>query len=296
MSEYISYLRKEGKTVNEGTGSYYWINYEKGAVARGPAFILDMPGKNEVAGILKKMKPIVITYNVDTETFAPNSFLYVTSDKSYSLEKLDKNGRRFTRIALRNLDFRFVSWDDVLENGFNAYSDTRSRNGLSDGTFRNFTNVFGECKRNPAFKAIGAFLKENNRMCAFLRIIEENDWVEITSSYSETEYLNTCTNNELFNKALNYYLTGNRENVVSYGVSSIQSESKKEGLHGFKDRAGFEAKPIHRIFLLNPKYKLLVNKVSYKGVRLLLKLFPSDRRLKKIEGVMNMVLYGSNGK
>lgn len=291
IKKYVEALRKDGHNIIYEGGDHYWINYESKSSARGPAFILDEPTKEEISKVFDKLKPLVLTYNVlPRSQDDSNSFLYITTDREYSLEKIDKNARRFTRIAQRNLDIKFTDWDNILSNGFQAYSDTRNRNGLSDGKIDNFKRIFTECKNNNAFKTIAAFEPGTNRIYAFLKMIVVDNWVEITSSYSESDYLNLCPNNGMFNAALEFYLAGGKADVVSYGVSSIQKDSKKEGLHNFKVRVGFEAKPVQRIFIVNPKYKFLFNGFTHKTSRILLKIFPSNRQLKKIDGVMNLIL------
>lgn len=290
LKEYVSYLIKQGRSVVFNNKGYFWFNYEKKSVSRAPAFILDEPHVNEISNVFKILKPLILTYN--TEPGSPgdtNAYLYITSDKNYSLEKINKNGRRDARIAQRNLEFKFLDWDYISAHGFKAYADTRQRHNLSDGTREAFEKIIDECKGNPAFKALAAVKPGYDDVYGFLKLLEVEDWVEITSSYSMTEHLSLCPNNGLFNYALEYYLADGSINTVSYGVSSIQKESKKEGLHNFKMRIGFDAKPIKRKFIINPSYKFLFNKVSYGFSRILLKIFPSSRKLKKIEGVMSLI-------
>jgi hypothetical protein len=289
LAEYISGLQAEGTTVYYPGREYFWMSYEKKAAARSPAFVLDNVDQNEVKEVFKRLAPVFITYNIESTEKESNAFLYVSRNYQYDMEKLDKNARRFTRTAHKNFQFRFTDWDNILKNAYPAFADTRARNGLSDGTIENFQKIFNECKKNPAFKTIAAFLPGDEKIHAFLQITEVEDWVEITSAYSENDYLRLCPNNGLFDTAFSYYLKEQRAKVVSYGVSSIQKASKKDTLHDFKLRIGFDAVPVKRVFAVNPKYRPFINKYSYGIVKLLLKMFPHDRRMNKLEGVMSAI-------
>lgn len=295
LARYIEELNKEGKKTLYKGGDSFWVTYEQKAAARGPAFFLGEANNDEIKEVFKNLNPVILTYNTIGTEEDSNAFLYVSRNYDYDMEKLDKNARRFTRTALKNFKFEFTGWDNILKNGYKAFADTRGRNGLSDGTKENFQRIFSECKRNPAYKSIAAFMQGDEKIHAFLQITEVGDWVEITSAYSENDYLKFCPNNGMFDAAFKYYLAEKRAKVVSYGLSSIQKSSKKDTLHDFKLRIGFDAVPVKRVFVVNPRYKPFINKYSHGIVKLLLKMFPHDRRINKLEGVMSVINADTGG-
>mgnify|MGYP002624192579 CR=1 FL=1 len=262
-------------------------------IARSPAFTLTTPTKEELDEVFKKLNPLLITYNVLSES-NENAYLYTIDDNDYELEKLDSTGRRFARKGRANFDIKFVDWEVILEQGLKAFCDTRTRNGLDDGTEDVFLKRMTDNKNNPAFKAIAAFSKDENLLAAYLTVIEVEDWVEITSGYSDNNFLKSYPNNGLFDFALSHYLKEHSFQKVSYGVSSIQKKSNKESLHVFKKRVGFKATPIKRVFLPNPKYKFAFNPISRSAVKLMLKLKKGDRNLLKLEGMFDMLEKGGD--
>ena len=102
--------------------------------------------------------------------------------------------------------------------------------------------------------------------------------------------LNLRPNDALFFYALSHYMTERACRVVSYGLSSIQAESNRTGLHTFKTKVGFEARPVHRAFALHPLLRPFANRLTLWGVNTALRFMPRDRHLKKAGGVLTYIL------
>ena len=120
------------------------------------------------------------------------------------------------------------------------------------------------------------------------------DWAEL-GCFSRDALLRHRPNDTLMYTVLSRYLVERRFRLVSYGLSSIQSESNAAGLHRFKTKVGFEARPVHRAFVPHPLLRPLVNRSTLLGVNTALRLRSGHRRLKKASGVLARMLGEQDG-
>ena len=285
LSEYADELSRAGKRVIRYGGETFWAAYEFGALMRIPSFHVGPPASGEVQQVLRNSRLAVATYLLDPdESHQGNCWLYVCQDPSYGLEKLPSAMRRNVRRGLKQLQIRPVTFEQLLSHGAEAFCDTRRRVGLNDGTLKFFRERFLQRARCKGHVFLGAWKDE--RLAAFLSIAEIEDWVEIEGCFSCNSLLSLRPNDTLFFSALSHYLTERQFRIVSYGVSSIQEESNLETLHVFKTKVGFEARRVHRVFELHPFLRPIQSMVILRLARLLLRLRPGNRLLKKIAGVL----------
>ncbi len=102
--------------------------------------------------------------------------------------------------------------------------------------------------------------------------------------------LNLRPNDSLMYSALYHYLVEKKFDMVSYGLSSLQAESNETGLHAFKTKVGFKAKPVCRVFALHPLMKPFANALTLLLLKIALLFRPGDRRLKKASGMLELIL------
>ena len=172
--------------------------------------------------------------------------------------------------------------------GWPAYRDTRARVGLGDGQQRDFVQRFEQFGRNPAHLLVGAW--KGDALAAFMAVAAVDGWVEIQGSFSSNEHLSACPNDGLAHFVLDRFLCRSGFDLVSYGLSSIQVESGRDGLHRYKSKVGFEAIPVHRAFAVHPALKPLANRLSLWGVKRILDRRPAARRVRKAYGVLSEIL------
>jgi len=178
--------------------------------------------------------------------------------------------------------------DDLLTHGVQAFCDSRCRVGLTDGTPENFRSRFTSRAGCQGHVFLGAW--KDGQLAAFLSIAEVDDWAEIEGGFSMDALLGLCPNDALYFYALSHYLTERSCRVVSLDLSSIQAESKGTGLHAFKTKVGFEARPVHRAFVMHPFLRPFANSVTLSVINTALRLIPRNRRLKKAEGLLACIL------
>jgi hypothetical protein len=216
-----------------------------------------------------------------------NAWLFVCDDSDYSLDKLDAAARRAVRRAERDLRFEFLDPAEFLEFGAVPYCDTRRRAGLSDGTPEGFRKYATFLMQNPGNKILGAW--RGDSLAAYLWMLLVDDYAAITP-FSADAHLGLRPNDGLIHFALDYCLVRRKLSIVTFGLSSIQEDERSAGLVAFKKKVGFAARPVHRAFAFHPLIKPLLNSLTLRTVRGMLKCFPRSRPLRKAAGVLTASL------
>lgn len=183
---------------------YGWSTESFSAI-RFPEFITSNPSENEIKRVFRELNCLIVSFcTISDVGQSTNTILYNCYDKNYNQNKLSKNVVRDIRIGQKNLTIEFVQWNEILVNGFQAFHDTRTRVGLSDGTKSNFEIRFKNFALNSGHKALAT--KFNNEIVAFMSLIVIEDYVIIQGSFSTDEHRKFCPNNTLADFVLNYFL------------------------------------------------------------------------------------------
>ena len=285
IEEYVAGLAQEGECVIPGPGRSYWLRGEMRSLERVPTWCVDDLSLSDVKSTLWQVRAPIATFvrNPDAR-HPPNALLYICENQEYSMEGLRRLARKNLRRALRELRFDFVDRQVFLQKGAGPYCETRARIGLSDGTVEAFRGRFEVASANPACKIVGAW--RGDVLAGFLTLTVVEDWVGTTAFGSATEYLSLRPNDGLVHFALDYFLTQHKFRLVCCGLSSIQEDDKANTLDRFKRNVGFEARPIHRFFVLHPVLSPFANSLTLSGLRACLRAWPSNRVLRKASGML----------
>jgi hypothetical protein len=195
--------------------------------------------------------------------------------------------RREVNRGLKELRIAFLTPDQVLTHGIQAFCETRCRLGLNGGTPKEFYQRFVVEVSLPEFVYLGAW--KDNHLVAFLSILQADNWVEITGCFSMDSLRQYRPNQALLYSAFSHYLVERGCCLVCGGSSSIQANSNA-GLHIFKRKVGYEARPVHRAFMLHPLLRPLANRLTCWGVNTVLQLQSEDQHLKKARGILTSIL------
>jgi hypothetical protein len=289
IGEYASELARIGTRIVPGTSGTFWVRYESGAMMRIPTFHMAPPAPDELQRVLHKGRAVVVSYVRNPDASRPaNVWLYICTDQTYALDKLAPAVRRNVNRGFKQLRIVPITSKQLLGYGAQAFCDTRRRVGLTDGTPQEFYRRFRLRAKCPAHVFIGAW--KDDTLAAFVSITEVDDWAEIEGCFSMDALLNSRPNDALMFYLLSHYLVKGASRVVSYGASSIQSQSHEVGLHMFKTKVGFEARPVHRVFVLHPLVRPFANQLTLWGVNTALRFMPGVRQLKKAHGVLACLL------
>ncbi len=288
LTEYGADLARSGIKVFPGASGTFWTRHESGAMMRRPTFYTGRPAPHEVQKVLWSTSAALASYLFEPDEHHPaNAWLYVCTDSNYALDKLAPAMRRNVRRGLKELTIAPLNPEQLLAHGSQAFCDTRRRAGLSDGTPEEFRHFLTSNTSLPEMVFLGAW--KENQLAAFLTITEVEDWAEI-GCFSMDALLEYRPNDTLMYSTLFHHLVERNCRVVSYGLSSIQAESNAAGLHRFKLKVGFEARPVYRAFVPHPLLRPFVNRLTLWGINQVLQLKPQDRRFKKAGGAVASML------
>lgn len=294
INDYAEKLTRAGKLVfPSGLEGTFWVGYEPGSLTRIPTFNLEPPDPGEVQQTLWRGRAAVLSYLLEPDAHHPaNAWFYVCSNREYSLDHLSSAMRRNVRRGLRELRIEPINLDQLLEYGAQAFCDTRRRIGLSDGTCRNFRRRYTSWGKCSEHVFLGAW--KGDILAAFLSIAEVADWAEFEGSFSCDSLLHLRPNDTLRFYALSYYLLEREFRIVSSGISSIQSTDNQSGLHNFMMKCGFEARSVHRAFVLHPLLLPIPNRLVHSAIKTMVRFKPKNRLLRKANGVLTSILEKNN--
>ena len=289
LVEYATNLTRSGVRIISGGPGTFWARFDSGTMMRRPAFHLGPPTSHEIRQVLWRGRAAIASYLLEPDESHPaNAWLYICTDQAYALEKFAPAMRRNVRRGLKELAIAPLTLEQVLAHGVHAFCDTRRRLGLSDGTPERFRRHFTGLAGLPERVYLGAW--KDDQLVAFLSITEVDDWAEIDGCFSVDAFRHYRPNDTLMYSALSHYLVERKCHLVSYGLSSVQAKSNAAGLHRFKMKVGFEARPVHRAFVPHPLLRPFVNKLTLWGVNAALQFWPRNLGLKIAGGVLASML------
>lgn len=285
---YASARRRAGAFILPGSPGTLWSRYEARTMLRIPTFRTTPPAPDEVRRVLWRGRATAASFTLEPDERRPaNAWLYICTDRAYAIEKLAHSARKNVRRGLKELTVAPLGKEQLLAHGARAFCDTRRRVGLDDGTPDEFRRRYaGRAAVGRAY--VGAW--KGDELAAFLSVTRVDDWAEIDGWCSMDAWLHLRPNDALMYSALAHYLTEEGCGAVSDGLSSVQAATIEAGLHRFKTGIGFEARPVHRAFVLHHLLRPLANRLTLQGLRAALRLRPGDRRLKKAEGLLAYIL------
>ncbi|MEI7935621.1 MAG: hypothetical protein WCK27_02930 [Verrucomicrobiota bacterium] len=268
-------------------GKWYWIQHERFSVVRLPTFITDLPSGSDLNAVFWRHQVALVSFIIEPdETHPANSCLYTC--EQYDHEKLDKKERASIRRALAMTRFDFIDMDTLIEHGFEAYHDTRGRAGFSDCSREGFLTTMTPLRETYGINVIGCW-GEDGSLAGFLIFLLFDHFAEAVMHCSASRFFRTNLNNGLYHHLTDFSVNRMKRAILSIGLSSLQLGTKS-GLHAFKVSAGFEANQVHRTFVLHPLLRPLVNRATYPAFRALQKHFPRSRSLRKLIGVLCVML------
>jgi hypothetical protein len=294
LAAHIADLQESGVRVWSAGGSTFWAASRDHVAGRLPVFSVAAPDRSEVDQALENTGAFIASYLQEPDAEHPaNAWLYVCADQAYSLETRPPAMRRNIRRALRQLAIRPLTANELLAHGSKAFCDTRWRSGLDDGTLSGFRRYFNGAAHGDrtGWTYLGAW--KDDELAAFVTARHVEDWVEL-GCFSMDSMLGFRPNDALLYVALSHFLNERQCRVVTFGLSSIQANSNAAGLHRFKLKVGFDARPVHRAFVLHPLVRPFANRATLSAahwaVNSVLRRRPRHGRLKRFAGMLACML------
>ncbi|MCB1040840.1 MAG: hypothetical protein KDA94_15120, partial [Acidimicrobiales bacterium] len=189
-----------------------------------------------------------------------NAVLYLCRERGYGLDSLSSNNRSKVRRALKRLDVRPTTVAEILAAGYPPYVDTRERHGSDAMTPEQFRANW-ERQREVADREIWAAWS-GEEIAAFGTVHRCGRWASISATVSHRAHQRDYPNHALFFRMLEHLMGDPEVESVSYGLSSLRSETARDSLHHFKLSIGLEAVPVVRQVHVHPLARPAVNRAS----------------------------------
>lgn len=297
LTEYIEYLKSTGiPCAISADQRQAWIHGGyRGHLIRIPPECIEPIDPAISRGLLHQRGVWVVSYLLaGDEKHPPNCFDYVCRDLNYSIEKLHSYARRDIRRGLRSFKVRLCTWDELAEKGFAAEVDTNVRHGYTAPSQEGFKRMVQQ-KRGTPFLEIWGALDETD-LAAWLEVIKVDNWAIINLVRSCTKSLRLCPNNALLYAVTRRILVEEKREYVNYGLSSSQVNVARLSMHKYKIRMGYEAVPLHRVFVVHPLLRPMLTPRAASWVwEKAAVLMPTSKILRRVAG-MSRLLSGREKK
>lgn len=257
---WVPSLRAQGMTVQWSDAGHAWVRFKKVAHLRYPTNDVAPLSPAEQRELRWRRRMAVLQYHELAPEADANAVLYLCRDQGYSLESLSSNNRSKVRRALKRLDVRLSSADEIIAAGYPPYRDTRDRHGSDAMTPEEFRANWERQREVPGREIWAAWAGEE--IAAFGAVHRCGRWAAISATVSTRAHLRDYPNHALFFRMLEHLMGDPEVESVSYGLSSLRAETDRDSLHHFKVSVGLEAVPVKRTVVVHPLLRPAVNRGS----------------------------------
>jgi hypothetical protein len=289
LQEMVAHLAGLGEPcASTAAGSEAWVQYPRGVLLRFPLDRAAPVAREACSALLRERGVWLLNYLVaPDEGHRANCVHYVCRDGAYDLQKLDRQARQNVRRGLKTFELRLCSWDEWAREGFQAYAETEARHGY-DADRRAFTRLTERWRRCPLYEVWGAW--QGAELAAWLTVLKVDDWAMVDLVRARTTALPGRPNNALLYLAGRHALVEERRRYVTLGTSSLQVGAGEQSMHRYELDMGYEAVPVHRVFVARPIYRPALDSraMSWAWDRLS-RTFPRSAPLRKVAGMARLL-------
>jgi ribosomal protein S18 acetylase RimI-like enzyme len=288
---WVSDLRNHGIMAYFTTANHTWIPFHKWGFLRFPTNDMAPVSRAEEKELFKKARAKILSYAYPVKAGdKANAVLYVCDDKNYDIEKLSPNNRSKVRRGIKRHDVRKVSPTEIAKKGYQPYHDTATRNGVTPISKEEFERKWGKNKMLPSWEIWAAY--SGDEIAAMGTVWLCGKYAELFGTSSANAFLKDYPNHALFYTVLKSLIQRDEIESVSYGLSSVQPNSKLNSLHHFKQSVNLRPIPVVRHIKVIPWLRPAINPLSLTILRLLERRVPGSKRIKAARGAMELLVRG----
>lgn len=270
-------------------GGHCWVRFKRFGMVRYPSNDVGELGADERRELLWRHRSGVLQYHqVADDPAQANASLYLCRDKGYALESLSSNNRSKVRRALKRLEVRQISADEVIATGYAAYQDTRDRHGVTMMTPEQFLANWQAQRHVPDREIWGAWAGAD--LAAWGVVHRCGRWASISATVSDRAHLRDYPNHALFFTMLEHLMADPEVESAGYGLSSMRSETDRDSLHQFKTSVGLEAIPVRRLVEVHPLLRPVVNQVALSAATAVARRRPGARIPRATKATLEFLL------
>lgn len=292
LPNWVRTLQNQGRSLYYSKSGHVWLRVHKWTFMRFPPHDVAPVSKAEERELFfKAMAPIISHHYLPDSNETANAILYLCRDKEYDISKLSPNNRSKVRRGQKRMEVRKATLQEIAQTGYFCYYDTCTRNGITPMSENAYQAKWQNGKERPFREMWAAFA--GDEIAAIGEVWICGKWAELLSTQSANKYLKDYSNHALFYTIIHDLMHRDEIESVSYGLSSVQPNSKKDSLHHFKLSVNLEAIPVVRKIRINPFLRVAVNPATLAGVRMLERMLPNERHVLAARGALELVMNGN---
>jgi hypothetical protein len=287
--DWVRALRAQGMPATWSDHDACWVRFKKVAHLRYPTNDLRVIGDAERRDLLWGRRMAVLQYQeLPERPEDANAVLYLCTDKGYSIESLSSNNRSKVRRSLKRLDVRLTTAEEIIAKGYPPYIDTRQRHDSSHMSPDEFRANW-ERQLHVEGREIWAAWA-GDEIAAFGAVHLCGAWASISATVSSRAHMKDYPNHALFFTVLEQLMARPEVESVSYGLSSLRSETSIDSLHHFMVSVGLEAVPVVRKVVVHPLLRPAVNRGTLVAARSAERVVPSARLLRATRAALEFLV------
>jgi hypothetical protein len=283
---YAEWLRRQGHLVVR-TSSSFWHSESLGVYQALPYHWLIEPSEAELAELFTRHRAVAVRYSMPSgcrQGCASHSIVF--EGGNYGFESLGYRTRKNVRRGLRNCTVEPMSFERLIDEGWELRLDTLDRQGRHlKINCESWRKKYLDADNLNGFEAWGAFV--SNRLAAYLVTFQMDDCIYIVEQQSHRDYLDLNVNNAITFVASQNAAARAGVRLLFYGLESLDAPGR---VSDFKFHMGYTAKPIHQRVVFHPRLTVLANEFAHTVVHWISKWLPTNRRLSKAEGMLRFCL------
>lgn len=270
---WVADLRAQGMTAKWSGHEHCWVRFKRFGHLRYPTN--DVSPLTAVArrDLLWRHRLPVLQYHEMAGDQSPNASLYLCAERGYGMDSLSSNNRSKVRRGLKRLEVRQVTADEVEAAGYDAYCDTRERHGNAMMSPDEFRDNWRRQRVVPSREIWAAWA--GSEIAAFGTVHRCGTWAAISATVSDRRHQRNYPNHALFFTILEHLMGSGSFESVSYGLSSLRTETDRDSLHHFKTSIGLRSVPVHRHVVVHPLLWPAVNRGGLAVARLVERRVPA---------------------
>lgn len=269
--------------------STYWFDQGPRVFQAFPFHWIIKPSESELNQVLHEQKAFGLRYSAPAD-FSKGQISYhaVYVNGTYGLEKLGKWARKNVRRGLRNAVVEPISFNRMVDEGWQLQVDTLDRQGRKLGiTEEIWRKRCLAAASLPGFDAWGALL--DGKLAASVITFLMQDCAYMLYQQCHRDYLRDHVNNALSFVVTRELISRPEVNSVFYGLHSLDAPPSVDE---FKFRMGYVARPVRQRVVFHPRLAPLFNRASHAALAQLLRVWPGNATLAKAEGMVRFYLEG----
>lgn len=290
---WVAGLAAQGMSAHWSSADHCWVRFKRVAHLRYPTNDLAPLGAKERRELLWGRRMAVLQYHEPALAEAPNASLYLCDQRHYGLDVLSANNRSKVRRGLRRFEVRQSSACEIIAAGYPSYLDTHQRHGSDAMTPEQF-RINWERQLDVVDREIWAAWS-GAEIAAFGTVHRCGRWASISATVSSRAFLRDYPNHALFFSMIEHLMGDAAVESVSYGLSSLRTETSRESLHRFKVSIGLVAVPVVRKVVVHPLLRPAVNRGSLGAAGAVSSLAPATRIPRAARAALEFLLSPADG-